>query len=74
MKFVRFSQRDDEVLVDLEDVSHINKKIAGQEYLEELRGKTMVSIVFKEANESLVFFGKDAENVWDNFISKFNIA
>ena len=74
MKFVRCLQGDGEVLIDTENVSHITREIAGKEYLQELIGKTKVDVVFKEVNESLVFFGKDAEKVWDYFISRFNIA
>ena len=67
MKLIRFPNGDDEVLIDLENVSHIKNEIANKHYIEELIGKTMVSIVFKGINENLVFFSKDAEKVWDYF-------
>ena len=66
MKLVRFTNEDNEVLIDPEKVSCIEKEIAGKGYIEKYRGKVRVTILFG-VNERLEFFGKDAENLWDYF-------
>jgi len=67
MKLVRFLQDDGEVLIDLENISHITRETASKEYIEEVRGKIKIDVILKKATKDLVFFGKDAEKVWDYF-------
>ena len=67
MKLIRFPNDDNEVLIDPEKVSRIERGIAAKNYIEKYAGKVMVTILFG-VNERLEFFGKDAENVWDYFV------
>ena len=65
MRFVRFPQGDDEVLIDSEKISFVSKR-------KQHNGKTIIYVIFDGTPESLDFYGKDAEIVWDYFAEHFN--
>jgi len=65
MKLVRFPQGDNEVLIDPEKVSHIEKrKRVSSGYHPE---DPIIYVLFGGANEWVEFTGKDAEIVWHYF-------
>jgi len=65
MTIVKFKNGDSEVLVEMDKITYVSRKIRGERF-------RMVEVVIHFiGGESYTFFGKDAEMVWGYFMENY---